>query len=557
MGNSSSTSRYVTLQADNTSCEAGSPLSGSVLVTVPENIHKSSGDLLIGSSLLFIGKEDVKVQYTTSESDGNNGTRSVTHYDYCKRDIVRAIIPLTLTRNSSNTVNTGSYSIPFQYKIPEDLPSSFYHASHGGHCSIRYKLKLQCKGNDSSELPLQIVSKPYTGPPLPHLVQPVTSPVLLCCCVPKGSITVAANVSNTRIAPGKQIAVDLGAKNESSSQVNVISAVIHQRIHWKANSHSSCANEKITSTMFRVTEDMRSKNKEAMREIQQQKSRGAGGGGARGPSSDDVYREILNAVRDGVNQVTLTIPEGAKHSYMGNLVTITHRLCIKAKTPSCVTDPEINVPLQIVSGMISPGSTPPIYASATPMPTANVYPDGWNPNNVTTIPVVQASYVGPVSYGGNEVTSHQEIMNSANVVPTAPPLPKPTEYNFPNLLKELDSCLSIKFKLEELLTDPHWKSVLSSIQPQEFITLLQKTMMDFDKLDIAQLLCPLIHNFTCSYSVAILRSVSNWMRIQFVQAMLPYIVDLKTNKNVLVMELSDWERISTENDFERALSSRD
>lgn len=66
MGNSSSISRYVTLQAINDSCEAGSLLSGSVLVTVPEKTNKSPGDLLIGTTLLFIGKEDVKVQYTTT-----------------------------------------------------------------------------------------------------------------------------------------------------------------------------------------------------------------------------------------------------------------------------------------------------------------------------------------------------------------------------------------------------------------------------------------------------------------------------------------------------------
>lgn len=483
------------------------------------------------------------------ESDGNNGTRSVTHYAYSKRDIIRAVVPLTLTPNSSNTMNAGSYSIPFRYKIPEDLPSSFHHASHGGHCSIRYKLKLQFKGNDSKELALQIVSKPYNGPPLPHLVQPVTSPVVLCCCVPKGSITVAANVSNTRIAPGRQVVVDLGAKNESSSRVDVISATIYQRIHWKSSSHSSCSDEKVASLMFRVTEDMRAKNKEAMREMKRQN----GAGVTKGPSSDDVYREILNAVRDGVNQVTLMIPADAKHSYMGTHVSVAHRLCIKAKTPSCITDPEICVLLQIVPANISSSPSPSPYALATPMNTVNDYPDGWDPNSVTTVPIVHASYVGPVSYGGNEVTANHEIMTSTNAVPTAPPLPNPMDYAFPRLLKELDSCLSIKFKLEELLADPHWKSVISSIQPQEFISVLQKTRLDFDKLDVAQVLCPVIHNFTCSYSVAILRSVTNWLRIQFVQAMLPYIVDLKKNKEVLVAELSDWERISTEKDFETAL----
>ena len=190
MGNSSS-SKYVTLQAATNSLSAGSNLSGSILVSIPENFA-SSTDLLTGASLLFIGKEDTKVEYTTSSTDSNGNRHTQRRHAYAKRDLLRAPIPLTARLNRTS-VNAGSYEIPFQYKLPDDLPSSFYHASHGGRCSIRYKLKLQFRGNGSKELPLEITSKPYVGPPLPHLVQPVTSPVSLCCCIPRGSITVAAN----------------------------------------------------------------------------------------------------------------------------------------------------------------------------------------------------------------------------------------------------------------------------------------------------------------------------------------------------------------------------
>jgi hypothetical protein len=352
-------------------------------------------------------------------------------------------------------------------------------------------------------------------------------------------------VSNTRVAPAQQVVVDLGAKNESSSQVDIVTASIYQRIHWKAGGHSSCWDNKIVSMTFRVTEEMRAKNKESMREIAEQKKRS----GTRGPS-DDIYREILNAVRDGANQVILVIPVDAKHSYMGSLVTVTHRLCIKAKTPSCVTDPEIFVPLQIVSSTSASLEIAP--TAPTPMPTVNAYPEGWNPNNITTIPIVQASYVGPVSYGGNEVNSAQEFAPySTTVTPTAPHLSN-VEYSFPKLLTELDSCLSVKFKLEELLSDPQWKSIISLLQPTEFMSILQKVMLDFDKVDVTQLLCPHVQ-LTCSYAVAILRSVSNWLRIQFIQTMLPHIADLKSNQDVLLRELSDWERVATERDLENAL----
>lgn len=130
------------------------------------------------------------MEYTTTSTDSNGNTHTNRHYAYSKRDIIRAVIPLTV---AGSNVHAGSYEIPFQYKLPDDLPGSFYHSYRGGHCSVRYKIKLQFKGNASKELLLQIRSKPYAGPPLPHLVQPVTSPVSICCCIPTGSVTVAAN----------------------------------------------------------------------------------------------------------------------------------------------------------------------------------------------------------------------------------------------------------------------------------------------------------------------------------------------------------------------------
>jgi hypothetical protein len=241
-----------------------------------------------------------------------------------------------------------------------------------------------------------------------------------------------------------------------------------------------------------------------------------------------------------LNQVTLAIPSSALTSYAGSLVKVSHELCIEAKTPSCVTNPEINIPLQIVTGAFEKA------AVTAPTPVATAYPEGWSTANVTTIPLVQA--VGPVSYGGNEKNS--------TAVPSAPPMPTSTGYTFKKLLEELSSCVSVTSKLEELLIDPQWKSILSRITPKEFDAVLKKVMQDFDKIDVANLLCPQIQNFTCAYAASILGSVSNFLRIQLVQAMLPNIVDLDANKSVLLSRLSEWERVCTERDFKSALAGR-
>lgn len=65
--------------------------------------------------------------------------------------------------------------------------------------------------------------------------------------------------------------------------------------------------------------------------------------------SGDTYRELLEAVKNGENQVSLPIPYSAVSSYQGSLIEVTHHVTIKARTPFGSTDPKIKVPLQIVS----------------------------------------------------------------------------------------------------------------------------------------------------------------------------------------------------------------
>ena len=79
--------------------------------------------------------------------------------------------------------------------------------------------------------------------------------------------------------------------------------------------------------------------------------------------------------------------------------------------------------------------------------------------------------------------------------------------------------------------------------------------MEFDQTDLALLVAPAIENFTCVYVVAILRSVSEWLRIQFVQKLIPLCSDLKTNSSLILDEMSDWEKVSTERDFANALQA--
>ena len=72
-------------------------------------------------------------------------------------------------------------------------------------------------------------------------------------------------------------------------------------------------------------------------------------------------------------------------------------------------------------------------------------------------------------------------------------------------------------------------------------------------MNVAGAIAPAIESFAAAHVVYLLRTVSEWTWIQAVQRLLPFCGDLAENAGAVRAELTDWERISTERDFEKAL----
>ena len=539
MGNSSSKSLYINLNESNI-ITAGSTLTGTVSAVVPPGGDAAS----IGLSLYLIGKEDVCVQYSHSvqytDHEGNSQTRTESRNSYSKRDIVRMVIPLLSPESSFQFQAGGQYAIPFQVQIPDNVPSSMKHHAQGGHCNIEYKLKAEAKGGGmfklKQEIPLTIVAKPPSSSPVPNLVAPVSTDVKLCCCIPKGTITIAANVDDTRVGGGETLSVNFGCKNEASADLKYVTASIKQNVMWSSHGHSSNTTAAITQNNFNLTDEMRARSKSQLREINSDMSSGMRSRGM----SDDIYREILAAVRDGSNKVSLQIPLSAYPTYQGSLIQVKHYLTIKANTGFGSTNPKIRIPLQIVTPV--QGSP---TASLTQSLSAPPLPDNWI--NVES----DTGGGGFTSYGGDVVDGEEEIVMDSFDLPINQG--GPTEYSLPSLLREIKGSVSVKSKLEEMMKDDDWKGVLSALQPQDVVAIIKQVTLEFDQADVVVLVASVVNDFTCTYTVAILRSVSEWMRIQFVQKLISLCTDLSENQSLILNELSDWERVSTELDFADAL----
>eukprot|EP00579_Thalassiosira_antarctica_P030758 CAMPEP_0202032548 /NCGR_PEP_ID=MMETSP0905-20130828/65580_1 /ASSEMBLY_ACC=CAM_ASM_000554 /TAXON_ID=420261 /ORGANISM="Thalassiosira antarctica, Strain CCMP982" /LENGTH=515 /DNA_ID=CAMNT_0048596411 /DNA_START=42 /DNA_END=1590 /DNA_ORIENTATION=+ len=344
MGNSSSTNVFLSVNDSRTCITAGSTLSGEI--RCPD--HSVSTDLFSGVTLNFIGKEDVEVQYTDSgQCSGTRGGGA--KYKAATRDIVRTIIPLDTSRNS---VEAGRY--PFQFHIPDHLPSSMYYKDgNGGYCSIRYKVKLHLMRGTDQEIALEIMAKPPSTSPIPSVADPTPTRIAFLYCIPQGSMTWAASAENTRVGVGESVTINLGMKNESVAKLERVTAKLKQTVEWHSSGHQSTNKSVIRSSSFDKTDSMGPCNKDGT--ISQ----------AAQPLT--VYEEVLNTVQEGNNQVTFPIPDYVPQSYTGRLVKIQYYISITAKTPSCFTNPKIHIPIEIVS----PRNTPPIVtAQAIPMPSA-------------------------------------------------------------------------------------------------------------------------------------------------------------------------------------------
>ena len=337
MGNSiTSTNVFLSVNNQSMTCiKAGSTISGEL--RCPD--YLISNDIFSLTTLYFIGKEDVEVAYTES----SHGTRP--HRKGAKRDIIRTIIPLdTSSRNES-----GSY--PFSFHIPDQLPSSMYYKDgNGGFCSIRYKVKLHQMRARDQEIPIEIMAKPPSHPK-PSVLEPTVARIQLLYCIPRGNMTWAVGINDTRVGKGESLTINLGIKNDSRANLERVTCKLKQNVEWHTARHSSTNKSIIRSSSFSKSDSMNATSKKTnLRPTPQRQSK-----------SLAAYEEILCS-----NKMSFPIPDYVCQSYTGRLIQIRHYISIKAKTPSCYTDPKIHIPIEIVS----PRDTPVVMAHAIPFPSA-------------------------------------------------------------------------------------------------------------------------------------------------------------------------------------------
>ena len=360
-------------------------------------------------------------------------------------------------------------------------------------------------------------------------------------------------MDDTRVGMSETMHVDFGCKNESSAEINEVEAVIKQKISWESDGHHGHSEIALAEKSFTLDAAMMKRSPSEIREIKTTNAM-AEGTLSRG-MDDSLLREIQRAVRDGTNKVSLTLPFHTIPTYNGMLIQVYHKLKIKVQTPSCSSNPETKVDLQVVTpnSANGGGAVAGDGGEDVDIPIASApLPDGWDQSVVTTQPV---TYNGSnPTFGGGVVSGATEEDIAVDPFNTPADLGGPTIPSAQALVRELPTSISARTTILERIADPKWDGVFKALQPQDLVSIVKAVTMEFDQADVAEIVAKAVEEFTCAYVVALIRSISDWLRIQFVQKLLPLCVDAKSNSSSVLNELTDWERISTEREFENVLN---
>ena len=576
MGNAASSSS-LGIQLDQPAIYAGGTVSGKVFLQVRKD---TEADTL---QLMLVGQEHAHVHWTTQETTGSgDNKRTVTkhHHAYANRILVQIDVPLA--QFPTGRVAPGNYEFPFSATLPPGLPTSMFARGGGGDCSISYALKARLhrpswfKWDTTSTRSIMVQSTPLPPSPVPFFATPQTVPVTLCCCFSRGKIHIGAGVDDTLLGRGQRVGVGIAVQNESSKKLECVTATIQEHVVWRAAGHSNTSLRTIAETawdmdaMVGLTE-LSKEDLKAAREAAK---------ASPGEAHTKTLETLAASLLSGRQRETLTVAPDARDSYRGSCLSTTHRCYVTSKTPCCVTDPQLEVPVRIGTLPLplppQPNLQPmPVAVGAVVMPTAAAYPvpppmvlaeaipldndeqqaisavpadwSGVVVAEAVVLPMGQAVVGGATQQSGGEDAEEQAHDGAPMAVePAAVLLHQPGTMA---ALKEImDRAFDDLTVLADLLGRPEsaeaWRPLLENLSPADFGTIVGEVNLEFDQPKVAELLGRQLRGgVTAAHIIEANRKAAENQPPTIVTKLAPLCVDLHDNLDAIETGLSEWDKI--------------
>jgi hypothetical protein len=334
-------------------------------------------------------------------------------------------------------------------------------------------------------------------------------------------------MEDTVLEKGQTAKLSLSCRNNSTESVEKVEAKLVQITRWYAGGH--------TDEQKRILQEMSFDTQGLDRKIKMLE---------RGQSEREDQVQILEELRRGANSHMVTMPPGALNTYEGQVMSIKHELRIKVVTSFCIDNPRVVIPMRTGESGNASTSHPPASAPHADLTESAILPQGFSGGAVQSSVVYVSS--GQVHTGGAAMDGENEEFVIEAVGEAAP-------ISLETLFKEMtDSVADLEIVCRRI-ADSSWAPIFRTMSSTNFGKMIKLVDLDFDQPNVAVVVAEQIPNVTCQYVVAAVRAASKWNRPTMVEKLVPFCTDLVTNQQIILAELSDWDKIVTERVFDKAL----
>ena len=227
---------------------------------------------------------------------------------------------------------------------------------------------------------LQVVSAPLPSDVVPCLVQPITHEVRSFGVVNKVFLSVGASLENSRIGKGETLRVSVASRNDTSVDLNRVRVKLVELIEYKA------LGEKATLKVdLEKLEDIDLPGLDKTKVSKEQVRQSIQGGFKRIKGA--VYQAIYQDLVSGSNQFDIVVPQSARDTYDGNLISISHYLKITFFTEALAVNPSLKIPIVVGNARDNEQQQSAIPERQPEEPIATVIVDEDVSDNVTTVEV--------------------------------------------------------------------------------------------------------------------------------------------------------------------------
>uniref|UniRef100_A0A7S1VDU3 Arrestin C-terminal-like domain-containing protein n=1 Tax=Grammatophora oceanica TaxID=210454 RepID=A0A7S1VDU3_9STRA len=324
---------------------AGAPLSGTIHLDMAEAMpKKTTGNHRI--TIQLVGRE------ITGNRDGKT-TRIEEHNIYKDEVVLKEL----------NRIDAKSYFFAFTFDLPKSLPTSFDRVDlTKSTCKIDYKLVFAINGkhkvlkNVSMRGVIAEAIKPFQVQPRSQIRNPLG--------LGKGNageVSLHVTVSDTQVDRGDVVNVSIAYHNSSLKlkiQDVTVKLVEHRWVEAKGTDESE------NKELLAVKERLPNLTRKDVQKSSASSSSSSSASSVSDSSEDSPQPHDMDGAIAaqfvpegevlGYGSITVKVPEATMDTYSGKLISVSHSLKVKLRTPAFMENPSVTIPLTICKQEESP-----------------------------------------------------------------------------------------------------------------------------------------------------------------------------------------------------------